>query len=395
MPISSTASRIPRLTPLILSSAIIVLLGLSSCSSRNRAAEQLAEDSATAQRFTSNLTFENITLEQADEQGRTLWKIRAERATYDKDKKVAQIENPTGELYQDGKAVFNIKASNGEVREDGDQVFLRGDIVATDIRNGVVLQGKEMEWKPKEDLLVVRNGITGTHTDANVVAQEAQATTRKQEIKLVGGVVATTKDPQTQLKADQALWQVKESLIVAEVPAEAGDRTVRIDRYINNQISDTALARRIEMNAKTKVAVLKEKVQMNFTEPPLQVAGSLITWNFNTQVASSTQPFTAYHQTQQVTLSANQGDLNIPQDMLYLRTNVLAVAQRNQSRLQSNTLDWNLSSGQVQANGNVIYQQADPAFELTGPTASGNLNDQTVVVQGGRVVTEIDPSELN
>ena len=48
---------------------------------------------------------------------------------------------------------------------------------------------------------------------------------------------------------------------MAEVPAEAGDRTVRIDRYINNQLSDTAVARRIEVNVKTKVALLKEKVK--------------------------------------------------------------------------------------------------------------------------------------
>jgi len=63
-------------------------------------------------------------------------KVKAEEAIYSKDKKLAQVRKPTGELFQDGKPVYQITAQQGTI-QDGKQLFLKGQIVATDLRNGL------------------------------------------------------------------------------------------------------------------------------------------------------------------------------------------------------------------------------------------------------------------
>lgn len=100
--------------------------------------------------FESNLIFNDITLDQVNEKGQPIWKVKAKQALYSKDKKVAQVQKPEGELFQDGKLVYKISAQQGEVQQDGKQLFLKGQIVATDPRNGVVLRGSELEWQPQK-----------------------------------------------------------------------------------------------------------------------------------------------------------------------------------------------------------------------------------------------------
>jgi hypothetical protein len=55
---------------------------------------------------------------------------------------------------------------------------------------------------------------------------------------------------------------------------------------------------------------------------------------------------------------------------------------------------WEIQTQKIQASGNVIYKQVNPPFNVTGPTAVGKLQDQSIVVSsepGKRVVTEIIP----
>jgi len=92
---------------------VVVVLGLvvgSLAAQRTK-----TQDTSSVENVESNLTFNDVTLEQADEQGRSVWS-KAEEATYSKDKKAAQVQKPTGELFQDGKPVYQIIAQQGEIR---------------------------------------------------------------------------------------------------------------------------------------------------------------------------------------------------------------------------------------------------------------------------------------
>jgi len=188
---------------------ITLLTGTGGCFNRNRTADKLKEDTKEIQRFDSNLTFNDVTLEQADDKGKLWWKMKAKQASYSKDQKNAVIEDPKGELYQDGKPVFQIAAQKGEVKGDGKSVLLKGAIVATDLRDGTILKGDELEWRPTEDVLFVRNNVTGTHKQMQFSAQEGRVLTRARTIELFRQIVASSKTPELQIRTEHLTWDVK------------------------------------------------------------------------------------------------------------------------------------------------------------------------------------------
>lgn len=368
-----------------------LVMGLVACSGKSPTDPQPNASGSPGQDMDSNLTFFGIAFEQFDEVGRPIWKVRAKQAKYTKEKQIGQAESPDGELYQDGKVVYQIKAERADIEQDGKQLFLKGKILATDPRNGIVLQGNELEWRPKEDLLIVRQQINGTHKQLQAVAQEARVKTREQRIDFSGGVVATSVDPQMlmQMRTEHLLWQIKEEKLIS-------DRPLQINRYKNNQITDRGRGNAAEINLKTKIATVKQNAQIELLDPPMQIASNSMNWNMNTETVTTNSPVRVFHSAENVTVTANQGEMKIPQKTVYLTGNVNAIGQRLQN-LKSQTLTWYLDKKFVEAKGNVVYKQVDPPLNFTGETAVGNLQTENIVVNGGssggRVVTEIIPQE--
>ncbi|MEH2254110.1 LPS export ABC transporter periplasmic protein LptC [Nostoc sp.] len=364
-----------------------LIFGLVSCGSKSPSASQ--QNTAASSNKDSNLTFFDVTLEQADEVGRPIWKVRAKTAKYTKEKQIGQAESPYGELYQDGKVVYQIKADVADIEQDGKQLFLKGKIFATDPSNGIVLQGNELEWRPKEDLLIVRNHINGTHKQLQAVAQEARVKTREQRMEFSGGVVANSIDPQLQVRTEHLIWNIKEEKLI-------GDRPLQIDRYKNNKISDRGKGNSAEVNLKTKIATIQQNAQLELLDPPVQIASNSMIWNMNAETVTTNSPVRMFQRVENLTVTANQGEMKIPQKTVYLTGNVNAIGQRRQS-LKSNRLTWYLDNKLVEAQGNIVYRQVDPPLNFMGETAVGNLQTENIVVKGGsssgRVVTEIIPQE--
>jgi LPS export ABC transporter protein LptC len=366
----------------------LLIVGLVACSGKSPN-NQANNAGASGQNTDSNLTFFGVAFEQFDEVGRPIWKVNAKAAKYTKEKQIGQAESPYGELYQDGKIVYQIKAERADIEQDGKQLFLKGKIVATDPSNGIVLQGNELEWRPKEDLLIVRNQLNGTHQKLQAVAQEARVKTREQRMEFSGGVVAKSVDPQLQMRTEHLIWLIKEEKLI-------GDRPVQIDRYKNNQITDRGKGNAAEINLKTKIATVTKNAQLELLDPPMQIVSNSMTWNMNTENVTTNSPVRVFHSAEKVTVTANQAEMKIPQKIVYLTGNVNAIGQRRQS-LKSRTLTWYLDNKLVEAQGNVVYRQVDPPLNFAGETAVGNLQTENIVVKGGstggRVVTEIIPHE--
>ncbi|MEA5514969.1 LPS export ABC transporter periplasmic protein LptC [Nodularia sp. UHCC 0506] len=365
----------------------LLLLGLVACGGKSPTVSQ--SDDADLSPQESNLTFFDVTLEQADEVGRPLWKVRSKRAMYTKEKQIGEAENPVGELYQDGKPVYKIQADKADIEQDGQRLFLKGKILATDPVNGIVLQGNELEWLPQEDLLIVRNQINGTHKQLQAVAQEARVKTREQRIEFSGGVIANSVDPQMQMRTEHLTWQIKEEILMS-------DRPIQIDRYKNNKITDRGQGDAAKVNLNTKIATIQKNAQLNLVDPPTQIASDSMTWDMNAETVKTNSPITVVQRAENVTVTANRGAMNIQQKIVNLAGNVTAIGQRRQS-LKSNQLSWYLDKKLLEAQGNVIYRQVDPPINFTGETAIGNLQTEDIVVKSGksgrRVVTEIIPKD--
>jgi LPS export ABC transporter protein LptC len=367
-----------------LSLSIFLIIGLAGCGFRPPTNNQA---DAETTRQDSNLTFFDVTLEQADEVGRPVWRVKAKQAEYTKEKQIGEALNPYGELYQDGKVVYQVKAEKADIEQDGKQLFLKGKIVATDPANGIVLRGNELEWRPQEDLLIVRNQINGTHKQLQAIAQEAKVKTREQRMEFSGGVVATSADPQMKMRTEHLIWQIKTETLIS-------DRLIQIDRYKNNQISDRAKGNSAQVNLKTKIATLEKNAQLDLLEPPMQIASNSMTWNINQENVNTNSPVRVFHKAENLTVTAKQGEMKIAQKIVYLTGNVNAIGQRRQT-LNAQKMTWYLDKKLLAAQGNVAYQQVDPPLNFKGETAIGNLQTENIVVKGGgsgnRVVTEIIP----
>lgn len=360
---------------------------LSACNTQTRTEKKLKQDTSATQ-IEGSLVFNNVTLDQADEKGRPLWKVKAKQAVYTKDKKIARVDNPNGDLFQDGKVVLQVSAKSGEIRENGQQVFLKGQISATDTRNGAVFHGDELEWRPKEDLLVVRKNLKGNHPQLQATANEGRYFSRKQQMELLGQVAAISKNPDLQMKTEHLTWQVQQQTLI-------GDRRMQMERYQAKVVTDRVEADNSEVNLKTKIAILKQNVQLTSLDPPLLMSSNSAVWNLNTETVVSDQPIRIVHQKENMILTANRGVVDLQRKVANLTGGVQGVGSRNQANLFANQLTWEIPTQNIQASGNVMYQQVNPPFSTTGPTAVGKLQDKSIVVSssgaGNRVVTEIIP----
>lgn len=334
-----------------------------------------------------NISLRKLILEETDDKGLSLWKIKANTANYTPDRKKALVKLPEGTFFQDGKVVLEVSAQEGEIWEDGKQVFLKGNIVATDPRNKAVLRGQKLEWRPKEDLLIVSDRVTGTHPQIQATAKGGRYLTRSQKLELSGDIVAKSQDPSLQLLTQHLIWQIPQQLVTADKPLE-------VQRYRQNVMSDRILGNSGVVNLKTKTATLKQNVRLSSIDPPLQMEGNSANWNLNTQKVTSDRPLKIWHRQEQVLVAANRGEVNLEQKTAILTGNALAIANRNQARLSTNQIEWNIATQQIKTNSQVIYQQSNPPLKLTGSSGTGRLQDQTFIVSGGkdrRVVTEIIP----
>ncbi|MFM2064836.1 MAG: hypothetical protein RLZZ507_4507 [Cyanobacteriota bacterium] len=366
---------------------LLLLIGLFSCG--NPSPPKPEQDASANQNTDSKLTFFGVALEQFDEEGRPIWKVKAQQAKYTKETEIGEAQKPEGELYQDGKVVYTIKAETADIKQDGKQLLLKGKILATDPLNGVVLQGNELEWRPQEDLLIVRNQFNGNHKQLKATAQEARVKTREQRVEFLGKVVATSADPQLQMRTERLIWQVKEEKLI-------GDRPIEIDRFQDNKITGRGKGNAAEVNLKTKIATLQPQAQLDLLEPPMQITSNSMTWNINQEIVKANSPVRVFHQAENVTVTGNKAEMKIPQKTVYLTGNVNAVGQRGQS-LKSNQLTWYLEKKLLEAQGNIVYRQVEPPLNFQGATAVGNLETENIVVKGGgsgnRVVTEIIPQD--
>ena len=372
---------------------LAALASVSGCRN-NQAANQLAEGSAAVQQVDTNLTFNNITLEQPDAQGRTLWKVKAEQATYSPDKKIANVRNPDGDVYQDGKPIYHVRAQQGEVEQNGDRIFLHGQVVATDIKSGAVLRGNQLIWQPKTDTLTVKGALRGTHPKLKVSANEAKLQNRRRRMDLTGQVIAITQQaPQARIQSDHVIWEMDKELVTS-------DRPTQVQRIQGEQAIDQAESKQAEANLATKVITLKQDADLVLSEPPLKVDSNLLVWDLVKKTLTSPQPVTILQRQQQITATADQGRMDLEPKIGHLTGNVNAIDPQNQSHLIADRLVWDMPTQQMNAEGNISYRQADPPATLQGDRAVGRLDQRTIVVSGGadggdgRVVTEIIPNTL-
>ncbi|GAB4293820.1 MAG: hypothetical protein Fur0025_30190 [Oscillatoriaceae cyanobacterium] len=367
---------------------LVVLLGLlSSCGQPNNKGNNQEEE--PGEKVEKSLTLNDVTLEQFRKDGKLIWKVISPLAKYKDADKLALVEKPVGELFQDGVLVYKIQAKTGQLFEKSNKIILKEDVVATDVRSGAVLQGGEMEWLPGEDLLLIRDNLKGTHPQLQVTAKEARLKSRERRMELSGNVVATTASPIFQLRSENLVWQMAAQLVESTTQ-------VQIDRYTCKTPSectptDRATANQGKMNLAKKTATLEKNASLDLSKPPVNVAGNLIEWNLEEKTITSDEPITIVHEQQKTIIQAQKGKLDIPSNIFYLSEGVSGSSTEGQFDLASDQMMWDITKEQIQAEGNVVYRQNNPPMTTRGKKAFGKLQDRTITFSGGEVVTDVIP----
>lgn len=372
--------------PLLIGVAIAsIAVGLSACREQSAVEDDVEAEVSEPER---NLIFDNITLEQSGDDGQVVWRMTADQAVYSQDRQTADVVKPLGEFLQDGEPTLKVQAESGQVLNDGEQIILTGQVVATDVESGAVLRGDELEWRTDEDLVIVRNNVIGTHPDFSIAADEARAALDEQRVEVMGNVVAISKEDDIQLAAEQLTWFLDEERLVS-------DRPIRLQQRDGRQVIARATGDRAEFNMAAQVARLEDDAVVIAQDPPIRVTGDALQWNLDENTVQANQRFTVLHRQEQVTLTADRGRGSLDTQVFRMNGNVVVTAQANQSQLTSNQLTWTIPTQKIDAEGDVVYRQVDPVLNLRGEVAEGRLENQTLVVRGGRVVTEFIPETAN
>ncbi|MEM7066723.1 MAG: LPS export ABC transporter periplasmic protein LptC [Cyanobacteria bacterium P01_B01_bin.77] len=363
----------------------VIIVAVRTCQSSGDTLESI-QNQESAEQTEAELTLKDVTLEQPDESGGLLWRVKAKEATYSPDRRLASLKSPEGELFQDGKVIYKVKANQGEIRENGKSIFLQGNIVANSPEEKVTLKGNSLEWTPDKDLLLVRDSIVGEHPQLNATAQEARLFNKTKRLELFKGVVATTKqDPWIGFKSEKLVVLLEEDKLETDTPLFMERYTSKTDRTVTDRLT----GKQGEFDLTKQQAILQQQVQLNALKIPLQTNSDIAVWSVKEGTVVIDKPV----QIQQDKLAANakKGRLNLNTQILVLNGNVQAVSKDKQSLLLADQLTWNIKTQDVDGQGNVSYRQQDPAATVSGDRAVGNLEQQTVVVTGKNVITEIVP----
>ena len=361
---------------------MIFLLSISGC---QKAQISPKDTSPAVNRVKTSLVLNNAILEQSNDRDNTIWKIKADSIVYSEDKQTATLQTVIGNLLQDGKTILEISAKAGEVKDNGNIILLRDEIVARDTRNGTVVRSNNIEWRPQENMLLISQNLNGTHPNLEVTAAAGKYFTDIESLELQGTVVATIDKPALQLKSDRLIWSIPQDIIKSPTK-------LQIVRYQSDQtITDRLVADRGQLNLAENTATLNNNIEVISLDPKLQIATESLTWNYENRIGNADKPIQIVDSDRKLSITGNQGRVDLQQQVVNLEAGVRGINQKNLSQLYARQLMWDITTEELEAIGNVVYEQTEPKINLTGDKAVGTLGDNNIVVtsDGNKQVTSV------
>lgn len=354
-----------------------LLLGLSSCQPLNSEPNSDIASEEITGRSNTELVLNDAILEQSNRQGNLQWKIKSKLTIYSDDRKTADLETVTANLLQDGKIILKVKGDLAEVKDNGNLIFLKGNVVATDTRNQTIIQSDLAEWRPLENILAVSQNLTGSHENINLRGKTATYFTDKEKLELLGEVVADSIEPFLRLETDRLVWYIPQEKII-------GNKPWRVVRYQGKIVTEKLVADGGEWNLSTKTMTLRKNIELISLAPQLQIATDSAKWNYEKQTIISDHPIQILDRQRQITITGNQGDMDLIKNIAHLTQGVKGNKTINPAEFYAEDLTWNIPTEIIEAKGNVIYEQSSPPLELTGDRAVIELRENNAVVTSDR-----------
>lgn len=431
----------------VVATVAVIVVALRTCGiGREIVAPEARED------IPAELTLQTVTLEQPDENGNLLWRLKAKSVNYSPDNQRATLKALEGEFFREGETIYTVVADEGEVRQNGETLYLTGNLVATGKENELTLESERLKWQPKQDLLVMGNfkdaalddgsednsnsasdsnsnsndsaalavepapidpssdeptadrfpaggekppAVKGFNPQIETIAEVVTVSDQDARVNLDGGVIAKSKEaPWLTFESDNLVWFTEQAQI------EAPD-LLKVEQYAGEAyeaVSDRIIGETGRVDLTENIVTLDKSVQLTSLAQPLNVQSENAVWDVEAQTVVLDKPVQIEQPERRIMASANRANLDLAQETIYLTGNVLARGEKNDARLAADRVTWQTGNQDIEATGNVSYEQAqNPEVSMMGTQAVGNIEQGTVVVTGGEsgeVVTEIVPEGL-
>jgi LPS export ABC transporter protein LptC len=352
---------------------LLLVFFLNACQNNQLNTNAEEAKSENVGRLDTQLTLNNAVLEQSNRDGDLVWKIKAKRTTYSDDRKIGYVEDITANLLQDRQIILKIKGKKGEIQEQGNLILLKEEIVANDVRNQSVLQGNILEWRPLENTLTLEDGLQANHPNLIVTANTAKYATDTESLELTGQVVANSLEPSLSLESDRFFWQIPQQKVIV-------NSSLKMVRSQKETVTDRLVADRGEIDLKQQTVTLKDNIELNSLNPQLQIATNSAIWNYQKRYFFSDRPIQIVAQQQQLTITGNQGQIDLTTKIATLKNGVKGIDNREAATLYAQQAVWNINQQEIVATDNVIYNKAQPKVDLTGDKAIINLAENKAIV---------------
>jgi LPS export ABC transporter protein LptC len=330
-----------------------------------------------------------VIFKQVDAQGQLLWEIQASKAIT-RDPHQVHLYQVRGTFYQQGKAIYHLQARQGQIRQQPTFIQLQGPVIVRAVDHHTTLHSQQLQWYPQSGYLTTQSKVTLEHPHFQIQGQRLQASTRTHHTQITGQVTVNLPEQGGHLQADRITWWPQQHRIQASnSQAHPFVKLLFNPSSGKSVFQQRAQAEGMELWLRSQQLILHPSAQVNITSPRIQLNSQKLILDLVKQQWQSSQPIKIQHQG--ITATAQQGKLDRSQGQLQLLNQVKITGLPHDGHLQTQQLSWNLITQQMNAQGNLVYQQSSPWLRLTGIRAVGNLRDQTLAVQGGRVRAELLP----
>ena len=330
--------------------AVGLLSAIVACRGANPQANSKSQDIKISGRPNTELVLNNAVLEQSNDQGNLFWKIKSNKTIYSDDKKNAYLKDITANLIADGKLILQVSAEAGEVRDNNNLILLEDNVVAVDPRSNIILNSDRAEWRPQENILIVTENLRINKSNLEVTANQAQYFTDRENLELIGKVVANTVNPYLILNTERLLWQIPQQRLI-------GNRAWQVVRYQDDIVTDRLVADRGEVNLEQNILNLYQNIEIISLEPQLQIATNSARWNYQNRFINATEPIQVIDRQRQLDVTGNKGQVDLTTEIVTLQGGVKGIDNRDRSTLYSQELTWDIPTNTFTATGDVVYNE--------------------------------------
>lgn len=285
------------------------------------------ESSAPDPVSTPQLIYEDITLTEAKPDGGILWRLEARLAEYE---------------------------ANGEIDTDA-QVRLGSAHLQS-------IQGEFFD----EDNRAIRTR-----------AERGAVYPSERRLELTGQVQVESERDNLRLQAEQVEWLPEERLLRAngQVQIELLDQqgSLRGDRLVIDFGQDQMQLENLDP---------EQPVQANYQDPALELTATRFLWRIAAGEVQALGAVAVYAPEQALRLSGGQLRTQVPFTELRLSENVKGLAEQTGQELAADEIRWRIGSTQLQAVGNVRYQQPGQTLTVSGNEALLDWQTNTAQVRG-------------